>query len=224
MIAMLAAVLLFARSVRRRQRQRGPASTDDESDSSAESSGRGGGRRRSGEDRLQHARRRPRLDGRHHDNAEGRGREVGRRRVHAPRGRRTTPPIRRTRSRQLIADNPDVLVDPARRRVTPLTPVAQKAMEPGHPGRQHRPRVLDPRRLPDAGSAATTTASAWQAGNYFADQLECKGKVVEIQGIAGISVTEERSAGLRRRDRGSLRRRHRDRRPAAGRLHCRTRA
>ena len=35
-----------------------------------------------------------------------------------------------------------------------------------------------------------------QAGNYFADQLKCKGNVVEIQGIAGISVTEQRSQGF----------------------------
>jgi ribose transport system substrate-binding protein len=36
-----------------------------------------------------------------------------------------------------------------------------------------------------------------QAGNYFADELDCKGNVVEIQGIAGISVTEQRSDGFR---------------------------
>ena len=35
-----------------------------------------------------------------------------------------------------------------------------------------------------------------QAGNYIADQLNCKGNVVEIQGIAGISVTEQRSQGF----------------------------
>ena len=35
-----------------------------------------------------------------------------------------------------------------------------------------------------------------QAGDYFADQLKCKGNVVEIQGIAGISVTEHRTKGF----------------------------
>ena len=35
-----------------------------------------------------------------------------------------------------------------------------------------------------------------QAGNFFADQLKCKGNVVEIQGLAGISVTEQRSKGF----------------------------
>ncbi len=35
-----------------------------------------------------------------------------------------------------------------------------------------------------------------QAGNFFADQLKCKGNVVEIQGLAGISVTEDRSKGF----------------------------
>ena len=34
------------------------------------------------------------------------------------------------------------------------------------------------------------------AGHYFAEQLDCEGNVVEIQGIAGISVTEQRSAGF----------------------------
>ena len=53
-----------------------------------------------------------------------------------------------------------------------------------------RPRPTEP------GSAATTTASAWQAGNYFAEQLDCEGNVVEIQGIAGISVTELRGQGF----------------------------
>jgi ribose transport system substrate-binding protein len=35
-----------------------------------------------------------------------------------------------------------------------------------------------------------------QAGNYIADQLNCKGNVVEIQGIAGISVTADRTKGF----------------------------
>jgi ribose transport system substrate-binding protein len=35
-----------------------------------------------------------------------------------------------------------------------------------------------------------------QAGEYFAKQLGCKGNVVEIQGIAGISVTNQRTKGF----------------------------
>jgi ribose transport system substrate-binding protein len=48
----------------------------------------------------------------------------------------------------------------------------------------------------------------YTAGNYFADQLKCSGNVVEIQGIAGISVTEDRSQGfkdaLQRRCKGGI--------------------
>jgi ribose transport system substrate-binding protein len=36
----------------------------------------------------------------------------------------------------------------------------------------------------------------FQAGQYFAKQLACKGNVVEIQGIAGISVTNQRTKGF----------------------------
>lgn len=36
----------------------------------------------------------------------------------------------------------------------------------------------------------------FRAGQYFAQQLACKGKVVEIQGIAGISVTNQRTKGF----------------------------
>ena len=36
----------------------------------------------------------------------------------------------------------------------------------------------------------------WPAGNYFAEELGCQGNVVEIQGLAGISVTEDRSKGF----------------------------
>ena len=34
------------------------------------------------------------------------------------------------------------------------------------------------------------------AADYIADQLKCKGNVVEIQGLAGISVTTDRSKGF----------------------------
>ncbi|HKE13714.1 MAG TPA: substrate-binding domain-containing protein, partial [Kofleriaceae bacterium] len=36
----------------------------------------------------------------------------------------------------------------------------------------------------------------FQAGQYFARELKCKGNVVEIQGIAGISVTTQRTKGF----------------------------
>lgn len=36
----------------------------------------------------------------------------------------------------------------------------------------------------------------FQAGQYFASQLRCKGNIVEIQGIAGISVTNQRTKGF----------------------------
>jgi ribose transport system substrate-binding protein len=36
----------------------------------------------------------------------------------------------------------------------------------------------------------------FQAGKYFAKELGCKGNVVEIQGIAGISVTNQRTKGF----------------------------
>ncbi|HEU4658111.1 MAG TPA: substrate-binding domain-containing protein [Capillimicrobium sp.] len=94
----------------------------------------------------------------------------------------------------LIQQKPDVLV------VLPnegeaLTPVAMKAMAAGIP-------VVDvDREFSEQGAYRTLITGdnygiGWQAGNYFADELECKGNVVEIQGIAGISVTEQRSQGF----------------------------
>ena len=95
----------------------------------------------------------------------------------------------------LIAGKPDALV------VLPnegeaLTPVALKAMEAGIP-------VINlDREFSEEGAYRTLITGdnygiGYQAGNYFADELKCKGKVVEIQGIAGISVTEERSQGFK---------------------------
>ena len=95
----------------------------------------------------------------------------------------------------LITQKPDALV------VLPnegeaLTPVAQKATAAGIP-------VINVDREFSTPGAYRTLISGdnygigWQAGNYFADQLKCKGNVVEIQGIAGISVTEHRSQGFR---------------------------
>jgi len=95
----------------------------------------------------------------------------------------------------LIAQKPDALV------VLPnegeaLTPVAQKATAAGIPV------VNVDREFTTPGAYRTLITGdnygiGWQAGNYFADELKCKGNVVEIQGIAGISVTEDRSKGFR---------------------------
>jgi len=94
----------------------------------------------------------------------------------------------------LIQDKPDVLV------VLPmegeaLTPVAQKATDQGI-------QVINIDREFSSPSAYHTVIGGdnygigVQAGNFFADQLQCKGNVVEIQGLAGISVTEQRSKGF----------------------------
>ena len=95
---------------------------------------------------------------------------------------------------QAIAQKPDVLV------VLPqdgaaLTPVAQKAEAAGIP-------VVNIDRLFTAPDAATATVLGdnYQIGvlaaDYMADELKCEGNVVEIQGLAGISVTEDRTKGF----------------------------
>ena len=95
---------------------------------------------------------------------------------------------------QAIAQKPDVLV------VLPqdgaaLTPVAQRAERAGIP-------VVNIDRLFTAPDAATATVLGdnYQIGvlaaNYIADELKCKGNVAEIQGLAGISVTEDRTKGF----------------------------
>lgn len=95
---------------------------------------------------------------------------------------------------QAISQKPDALV------VLPqdgaaLTPVAQKAERAGIP-------VINIDRLftkPDAATA-TILGDNYQIGvlaaGYIADQLKCNGNVVEIQGLAGISVTTDRSKGF----------------------------
>jgi ribose transport system substrate-binding protein len=95
---------------------------------------------------------------------------------------------------QVIAEKPDVLV------VLPqdgeaLTPVAQQAEAAGIP-------VVNIDRLftqPDAATA-TILGDNYQIGvlaaDYIGEELGCKGNVVEIQGLAGISVTEERTQGF----------------------------
>lgn len=94
----------------------------------------------------------------------------------------------------LISQEPDVLI------ILPhegeaLTPVALQAMQAGIP-------VINV----DREFATPAAYRTWiggdnygigvSAGEYFADELECSGKVVEIQGLAGISVTELRSQGF----------------------------
>jgi ribose transport system substrate-binding protein len=95
----------------------------------------------------------------------------------------------------LIARKPDVLV------ILPtdgsaLTQVAEEAMAKGI-------AVVNVDREFSSPSAFRTLIGGdnygigMQAGNYIADQLKCSGNVVEIQGIAGISVTTDRSKGFR---------------------------
>lgn len=76
-----------------------------------------------------------------------------------------------------------------------LTPAAQKAMDAGIP-------VVNLDREFSTPSAYRTWIGGDNygigkaAGEYFAKQLNCKGNVVEIQGIAGISVTQLRTKGF----------------------------
>jgi ribose transport system substrate-binding protein len=95
---------------------------------------------------------------------------------------------------QAISRKPDALV------VLPqdgdaLTPVAKKAEDAGI-------KVVNVDRLfstPDAATA-TVLGDNYQigtlAGEYIAEQTKCNGNVVEIQGLAGISVTEDRTKGF----------------------------
>jgi ribose transport system substrate-binding protein len=95
---------------------------------------------------------------------------------------------------QVISEKPDVLV------VLPqdgeaLTPVAQKAERAGIP-------VVNIDRLFTQPDAATATILGdnrqigVQAADYIGKELNCQGKVVEIQGLPGISVTSERTEGF----------------------------
>jgi ribose transport system substrate-binding protein len=95
----------------------------------------------------------------------------------------------------LISQKPDVLV------ILPqdgaaLTPVALKAMQAGIQV------VSVDREFTDTAAFRTLIkgdnyGAGLQAGQYFAKTLNCKGDVVEIQGLAGISVTNQRSQGFR---------------------------
>ncbi len=95
----------------------------------------------------------------------------------------------------LIAQKPDVLV------ILPqdgdaLTPVALKAMQAGI-------KVVNVDREFNNTAAYRTLikgdnyGAGLQAGQYFASTLNCKGDVVEIQGLAGISVTNQRTQGFK---------------------------
>lgn len=94
----------------------------------------------------------------------------------------------------VINEKPDALVvlpyDGAQ-----LTPIAEAAMEAGIP-------VVNVDRLFDSPNAARATILGdnydigVKAATYIADRLSCEGNVVEIQGIAGISVTTDRSQGF----------------------------
>ena len=99
-----------------------------------------------------------------------------------------------TQVEQLIGEDPDALV------ILPhegdaLTGIAQTAMEQGIP-------VVNVDRAFSSPQAYRTYIGGDNygigvaAGNYFAQELGCEGKVVEIQGLAGISVTDDRSKGF----------------------------
>jgi ribose transport system substrate-binding protein len=94
----------------------------------------------------------------------------------------------------VINEKPDALV------VLPydgdqLTPVAEQAMEAGIP-------VVNVDRLFATPEAARATILGdnydigAKAATFISGQLNCEGNVVEIQGIAGISVTTDRSKGF----------------------------
>lgn len=94
----------------------------------------------------------------------------------------------------VINEGPDVLV------VLPydgtqLTPIAEEAMAAGIP-------VVNVDRTFETPEAARATilgdnyGIGVNAAEYFAEALDCEGNVVEIQGIAGISVTNDRTAGF----------------------------
>jgi ribose transport system substrate-binding protein len=93
----------------------------------------------------------------------------------------------------IMMQKPDVLV------ILPqdetVTPAALAAMKAGIP-------VINvDREFSDPGAQRAVIKGdnygvGFQAGQYFAAQLKCKGNVVEIQGIAGISVTNQRTKGF----------------------------
>jgi len=94
----------------------------------------------------------------------------------------------------LVSQKPDVLVI-LPHEGGPLTPVAQKAMQAGIP-------VVNVDREFSTPAAYRTWIGGdnygigKSAADFIADELKCKGNVVEIQGVAGISVTEQRTKGF----------------------------
>jgi len=93
----------------------------------------------------------------------------------------------------IIAQKPDVLV------VLPhdetVTPAALAAMKAGIQVINVDREFSDP-AAQRAVIKGDNYGVGFQAGQYFANELHCKGNVVEIQGIAGISVTNQRSKGF----------------------------
>jgi ribose transport system substrate-binding protein len=95
---------------------------------------------------------------------------------------------------QLMAEDPDALII-LPHEGDPLTPVALEAMEQGIP-------VINlDREFSSKGAYRTWIGGdnygiGVSAANFIAEQLDCEGNVVEIQGLAGISVTEQRTAGF----------------------------
>jgi ribose transport system substrate-binding protein len=93
----------------------------------------------------------------------------------------------------IMMQKPDVLV------ILPqddtVTPAALAAMKAGI-------QVINvDREFADPGAQRAVIKGdnygvGFQAGQYFAKELGCKGNVVEIQGIAGISVTNQRTKGF----------------------------
>ena len=94
----------------------------------------------------------------------------------------------------LVSQKPDVLVI-LPHEGGPLTPVAQKAMQAGIP-------VVNVDREFSTPAAYRTWIGGdnygigKSAADFITDELKCKGNVVEIQGVAGISVTEQRTKGF----------------------------
>jgi ribose transport system substrate-binding protein len=94
----------------------------------------------------------------------------------------------------LISQKPDVLVI-LPHEGGPLTPIAQKAMQAGIP-------VVNV----DREFSTPTAYRTWiggdnygigkSAADFIANELNCQGNVVEIQGVPGISVTEQRTKGF----------------------------
>ena len=100
-----------------------------------------------------------------------------------------------TQVEQLVADEPDALV------ILPhdgeaLTPAAQAAMDAGIPVINVDRKFATPQAY-RTFIGGDNYGIGVSAGNYFAEELGCEGKVVEIQGLAGISVTEDRSQGFK---------------------------